>query len=133
MTLGADRRGVTAPEFAIAAGVLLMMILGIFDLAVLYGNSHTVFYGVTTAARYAAANSSTDSVGTIKSAFVTAVTPALGATNAALCTVNVSFPGGNVQGGTVVVSASYPWKPANTFDALPAITLTSSQTLTILH
>jgi Flp pilus assembly protein TadG len=129
----ADRRGATALEFAVSILVVLTLAFATFDLAWLFATQHAMNYGVEKAVRYAVVNSASATTATIKSQFVTAVTPVLGATKAAAATVQVSFSPSEKVGGTVTVTASVAWTPMTPFDSLVAVTVNSSQTLTIQH
>jgi Flp pilus assembly protein TadG len=128
----AGTRGSTAVEFAIAIFVVLVLMFGMFDMGWLFATQHAMDFGVAKATRYAVVNSSA-SVATIKSQFVTAVTPVLGATQASNAVVSVNFAPSEKVGGTVTVSASLAWTPLTAFDGLTAVTVKSSQTLTIQH
>jgi Flp pilus assembly protein TadG len=127
-----DTRGTTAVEFAIAISVVLVLIFAMFDMGWLFVTQHALNYGVEKATRYAVVNSSA-SAATIKSQFVSAVTPALGATQAGNATVSVTFSPSEKVGNTVTVSASLAWTPMAPFDHMTAVTVNSSQTLTIQH
>lgn len=134
MRFGRDQRGVTAPEFAVACGVVLMLVMATIDFGVLLMTEHAVNYGLIAAARYAVVNAGVASQTTIQSKFKSAVTSALGATRANACSVTASFPSGNVVGGTVLINASCPWTPgAAGLDKLVPITIAASDTLTIQH
>jgi Flp pilus assembly protein TadG len=125
-------RGAVAAEFAVAITVVLVLMFAMFDLGLLFAAQHALNYGVAAAARYAVVNS-TASVSTIKSKFVTAITPAVGATQAANASVSVTFSPSEKVGGTVTVSATLAWTPVAAIDKLTAVTLSSSHTLTIQH
>jgi Flp pilus assembly protein TadG len=125
-------RGATAAEFAVALSVELSLMFGVFDIGLLFAAQHALNYGVEKAARYAVVNSSA-SVATIKSQLVTAITPAIGATQAGNASLSVTFSPSEKVGGTVTVSATLAWSPVSPIDALTAVTLSSSQTLTIQH
>jgi Flp pilus assembly protein TadG len=128
----AGSRGTTTIEFAVALLAVLILMFGMFDLGRLFATQHAMNFGVEKAARYAVVNS-TASTATIKSQFVTAVTPVLGATQASNAIVSVSFSPSEKVGGTVTVSASLAWTPLTPFDGLTAVTVNSSHTLTIQH
>jgi Flp pilus assembly protein TadG len=125
-------RGAAAVEFAVAISVVLVLMFAMFDLGLLFAAQHALNYGVAVAARYAVVNS-TASVATIKSQFVTAITPAVGATKASSASVMVTFSPSEKVGGTVTVSATLAWSPVAAIDNLTAATLSSSHTLTIQH
>ena len=128
--------GVIGVDVAVSLATLMLVITAVFDLGNLIAARHTLNFGVFTAARYATVHSggSTAAItAAITAAFTTAVTPLIGQTGAAHCTVAVSFPSGNIVGGTVVITASYPWTPASLLDGLAHITVTSQHTLTIQH
>jgi Flp pilus assembly protein TadG len=125
-------QGTTTMEFAIALSAVLALLLAILDLGILFADQHALNYGVEKAVRYAVVNSSA-STATIKSQLVTAITPIVGATQAAAATVQVTFTPSEAVGATVTVTASLPWSPTAKIDSLTAITLSSSQTLTIQH
>jgi Flp pilus assembly protein TadG len=120
-------------EFAIAISVVLALVFGVIDLGRLFLAQHALNYGVAAAARYAVVNSTVATTTTIASKFTAAVTPALGATQAAAASVHVSFSPSEAVGGTVTVSATMPWTPVSAYSHLLAVTLASSQTLTIVH
>ena len=124
--------GVIGVDVAVSLATLMLVITAVFDLGNLIAARHTLNFGVFTAARYATVHSG-GSTAAITAAFTTAVTPSIGQTGAAHCTVAVSFPSGNIVGGTVVITASYPWTPASLLDGLAHITVTSQHTLTIQH
>lgn len=128
-----DRRGVASIEFAVAIGVVLTVVFAILDLGRLFAAQHTLNYGVEKAVRYAVVNSDVATVASVAATFRTAATPGLGAGGAAACGVTVSYPQGNAPTLPVTVSVTYSWAPVSSLDALPAFTLTSSQTLLIQH
>ncbi len=132
MRKGLDRRGGVAIEFVVAMAVVLTAVFAIFDLGLLLSAQHALDFGVVKASRYAVVNS-TASTATIKSQFVTAVTPVLGSSRANAAAVSVSFAPSEKVGGTVTVSATLAWSPTTAIDRLVAVTLSSSQTLTIQH
>jgi Flp pilus assembly protein TadG len=127
-----DTRGTTAIEFTIAILTVLVLVFATFDLGWLFATQHAMNFGVEKAARYAVVNSAA-STATIKSQFVTAVTSAIGATQAGNATVSVTFSPSEAVGSTVTVSASLAWTPLAPFDDVAGVTLNSSQTLTIQH
>jgi Flp pilus assembly protein TadG len=133
MSLARDRRGVTGIDFAVAISAVLVLVFAIIDLAGLFAAQHALDYGVVQAARYAVVNSTSATTSSITTVLRNALTPAIGAGNAATAGVTVAYPSGNAVGGTVQISASYAWSPSTSFDFLPRFTLTSSQTLTIQH
>jgi Flp pilus assembly protein TadG len=128
----AGSRGTTTIEFAVALLAVLILMFGMFDLGRLFATQHAMNFAVAKAARYAVVNS-TASTATIKSQFVSAVTPVVGATQAGKATVSVTFSPSEKVGGTVTVSASLAWTPVTPLDQLAALTVNSSQTLTIQH
>ncbi len=125
--------GTTAIEFAIAISVVLALVFGVIDLGLLFLAQHALNYGVAAAARYAVVNSTVATTTTVQSKFTTAITPALGTTQAGKAVVQVSFSPSEKVGGTVTVSATLAWTPAAALSHLIALTLSSSQTLTIVH
>jgi Flp pilus assembly protein TadG len=128
----AGSAGTTAVEFAVVISVLLALVFGTIDLGRLFVAQHALNYGVTAAARYAVVNS-TATTTAIKNQFTNAITPALGATQAATTSPQVSFSPAEQVGGTVTVSATLAWTPTSSLGQLFALTLSSSQTLTIVH
>lgn len=132
MRLLRDRTGVTAPEFAVACGVVFLLIGVIMDLGSLFAARHALALGLAKATRYAAVHAG-GATTAVTSAFTTAITPALGSGAASRCLVNVSYPSGNAVGGTVVVTASLPWTASATVGVFPAVTLSAQQSLTIQH
>lgn len=133
MKLKSDRRGVTAPEFALACGVVFLLIFVTMDLANLFAARHALAHGLDKAARYAVVRAGTATPSSVTSAFTGAVTSALGSAAASRSVVTVSYPSGNTVGGTVVVTATLPWTAAIALGILPAVTLSAQQTLTIQH
>ncbi len=134
VTRRSDRRGTTAAEFAIAISVVLLLTFAVIDLGRLYFYQHALDYGVEKASRYAVVNSASATATTVKSQFVAALTPAVGAGNASAASVSVSFSPTTAQvGGTVTVSATLAWSAVSALDFLPGLTLSSSHTLIILH
>ncbi|HTW71078.1 MAG TPA: TadE/TadG family type IV pilus assembly protein [Acetobacteraceae bacterium] len=127
------RRGTAAIEFALASTVLLMLIFTAMDVGLLYLAQQALNNGVAQAVRYAAVNSASSSNAAITGHFVSAVTPALGATEAGLCQVTVSYAPANSPGGSVTVQATLIWYPLISFAYMPTVTLTSSQSLVIQH
>jgi Flp pilus assembly protein TadG len=125
--------GGVATEFAISVSVVLILMVGVIDLGRLFATQHALDYGAERASRYAAVNSTSATSATIKSQLVTAITPAVGASRAAAAVVSVSFAPSYKVGGTVTVSVTLGWTASAAIDALPAITLSSSQTLTVQH
>jgi Flp pilus assembly protein TadG len=133
MTRRPGAAGTTAAEFAIATGVVLVLVFATFDIGRLFAAQHALDFGVEKAVRYAVVNSTTATSATIKSKLVTAITPAIGATQAAAAIVSVTFSPSEKIGGTVTVTASLAWTASAAGDFMPAVTLNSAQTLTILH
>jgi Flp pilus assembly protein TadG len=133
MTFARDRRGAIGPEFAVACSVVFLLFCVVIDLGNLFAARHALAHGLDKAARYAAVRAGSATQSSVTSTFTAAVTSALGAAATSRCTVTVSYPSGNVVGGTVVVSASYPWTASAVMGVLPAITLSAKQTLTIQH
>jgi Flp pilus assembly protein TadG len=133
MRLVRDRRGVTGIDFAVAISVVLVLVFAIIDLGSLFAAQHALDYGVVQAARYAVVNSTSATTSSITDVLRDAITPAIGAGNAATAVVSVAYPAGAAVGKTVQISASYAWSPSTNFDFIPRFTLTSSQTLTIQH
>ncbi|HUB14311.1 MAG TPA: TadE/TadG family type IV pilus assembly protein [Acetobacteraceae bacterium] len=129
----AARRGVAAVEFAVASAVLLMLIFTVLDVGLAYLAQQALNNGVAQAVRYAAVNSATSTGTTITSHFVSAVTPALGATQAGQCHVTVSYAPTNTPGGSVTVQATLVWYPLISFAYMPTVTFASSQSLVIQH
>jgi Flp pilus assembly protein TadG len=127
-----DARGSTAAEFAVSMSVFLVLVLAVIDIGRLYADQHALDYSVEKAVRYAVVNS-TASTTTITSQFTNAITPAVGASRAAGATVSVTFSPSEAVGSTVTVSATLAWSALSAIDDLVALTLTSSQTLTIVH
>jgi Flp pilus assembly protein TadG len=125
--------GTTAVEFAIAIGVVLALVFAVIDLGRLFLAQHALNYGVVAAARYAVVNGTVATTTTIQNKFTAAITPALGATQAAAASVHVSFSPSEKVGATVTVSATLAWTPATAVGDFVALTLSSSQTLTIVH
>ncbi len=123
----------TAAEFGVAISVVLALMFGVIDLGRLFLAQHAMNYGVAAAARYAVVNGTVATTTTIQNKFTTAITPALGATQAGTANVQVSFSPSEKVGGTVTVSATLAWTPASALSHLIAVTLSSSQTLTIVH
>ena len=133
MTRVLGRRGTAAIEFAVASTVLLMLIFTALDVGLLYLAQQALSNGVAQAVRYAAVNSASSSSSTVTSQFVSAVTPALGATETGLCHVTVSYAPANAPGGSVTVQATLVWYPLISFAYMPSVTLSSSQSLVIQH
>jgi len=127
------RRATAGVEFALASTVLLMLIFTAVDVGLLYLAQQALNNGVAQAVRYAAVSSATSGSASVTSRFVSAVTPALGAAEAAQCHVTVSYAPANAPGGSVTVQATLAWSPLIGFAYVPAVTLTSSQSLVIQH
>jgi Flp pilus assembly protein TadG len=133
MRLARDRRGATGPEFAVASGVVFLLFCLVIDIGNLFAARHALAHGLDKATRYAAVRAGSATQSSVTSTFTAAVTSALGAAATRNCTVTVSYPSGNVVGGTIVVTASYPWTASAVMGVLPAVTLSARQTLTIQH
>jgi Flp pilus assembly protein TadG len=133
MRLRLGARGTTGVEFAVVLPVTLIMVFAIIDGGLLFADQHALDYAVENAVRYAVVNSASATTTTITNTLVAAITPAVGATRAAGTTVSVTFSPSEKVGGTVQVSASLAWSATAGLDYLPAVTLSSSQTLTIQH
>jgi Flp pilus assembly protein TadG len=133
MSARAGNAGGVATEFAISVGVVLILMGAVIDVGRLFATQHALDYGVERASRYAAVNSASATTATIKSQLVAAITPAVGASRAAAAVVSVTFAPSYKVGGTVTVSVTLGWSAAAVIDALPAIDLNSSQTLTVQH
>lgn len=127
--LARDRRGSVALEFGVVLPLVLMLLVGIMDVGRMMGDQHALDRGVAVAARYAIVNSSTATANTITAQFTAAVQPLLG--SCGTCTVNVTFSPSYQVGGTVTVTASYPWTPTVPTLVLSDTTLTSTITLTV--
>ncbi len=128
-----DRRGTTAVEFAVCISLVLILVFLVLDIGLVYLTQQTLNFGVEAASRYAVVNSASANTTSVTSQFVSAVTSALGATRAGQCKVAVSFSPASQPGGSVTVRATLAWHPLTSFDFMPSVTLSSSQTLVIQH
>ena len=129
----ASCRGAVAVEFAVALTLILMLTFTVIDLGRLYLAQQALDLGVSQAARFAAANSATSNTDSIRSRFVAAASPALGATQVSRSHVATSFAPSNKPGASVTVGATLAWQPFTAFDFLPTVTLSSRHTLVIQH
>lgn len=124
LTLIADRRGVAALELALLAPVLLLLLMGIFDVGQLTYTSMQVTAAAHAGAQYVYANgcSSTQGISTA----VTSATPlAVSANPSPVCPVyycangsalasstsGATCPSGEVAGTYATVSAQAPFTP----------------------
>jgi len=128
-----DNRAVTTVEFSVVLTFVLMLVFTVLGLGMLYLGQQAMNYGVERAARYAVVKSATATASTVASAFRAAVAPALGSARAAACQVTDTFSPSNAPGGVVTVSATLAWTSPLRLTLLPAVTLSSSHTLTIQH
>jgi Flp pilus assembly protein TadG len=140
-----DRAGVASIEFALTFGVVLIGLLGIFEVGLIFLTQRGIDSGVVSSARWIAINGTTATTATVKSQFVTASAKALGSTSASDCTVaftavttitsgcavNVMFTPSQAVGNTVTVTAQIVWVPFTTLVAIGTLTLKSSVALTI--
>jgi Flp pilus assembly protein TadG len=148
-TLLRARSGAASVEFAITFMVVLVAVLGIFELGFIFLSQRGIDRGVTESARWIAVNSATANATTVAPIFVAASTLALGSTAVATCTyavtttvptitsgcaVNIVYPSGvtaPAPGVVVTVTAQFRWTPLTTLVNIAAITLISSAALTI--
>lgn len=133
MRVSSDRRGATAPEFAVACGVVFLLICVVIDLGNLFVARHALAHGLDKAARYASVRAGSATPSSVTAAFKAAVASALSTAAADSCAVVVTYPSGNAVGGTVVVKATLAWRASVALGVLPALTLSAQQTLTIQH
>ena len=128
-----DRHGASLVEFALVAHLILLPLAGTFDLGALFLAQRGLTWGVEAAARYASVNSATASTTTITARFAAAAGPSMGAAAAAASTVSIAYTPANSVGGSVTVTASYPWSGLLALGGITPRTLTASQTLIIQH
>ncbi len=124
-----DRRGTASLELALVLPFVIAVLLGAIDLGRLMGDQHALDRGVAVAARYAIVNSSSATAASITTVFDSAVQPLLG--SCGTCTVTVSFNPSYQPGGTVTISATYPWTATLPALTVANTTLSSSITLTV--
>jgi Flp pilus assembly protein TadG len=136
-----DRRGVASIEFAVTFFVVLIALLGIFEVGFIFLTKRAIDRGVVNSARWIAVNSTTATTTTVKTVFVTA----LGQTSASDCTVafaavttitsgcavNVVFSPSQTPGSAVTVTAQFIWVPFATLVQIGTLTLQSSVALTV--
>jgi len=129
-----DSRGVAAMEFALCGAVLFMAILGAVEVLLFLRTQNALSYAASTAARYASKHSSKAAIpatsDTIK-AFAMTQIQAAGVSASSTAIITPTWPGGNLPGGTVVVTITYSYTPFTAYKIVPARTLTSAATLTI--
>jgi Flp pilus assembly protein TadG len=126
----ADRRGVAAVEFALAAPMLITAMLGLFELGSLFSAQEVLAYAVARAARYAAVSSTSATSAGISAAVTTAAAPVI-PNCAETCAVSVSYFPSYQVGGQVTVSVTYAWSPLPGEPAIGTLTLSSSMTSTV--
>jgi len=140
-----DRRGVASIEFAVTFFVVLIALLGIFEVGFIFLTKRAIDRGVVNSARWIAVNSTTATTTTVKTVFVTASAMALGQTSASDCTVafaavttitsgcavNVVFSPSQTPGSAVTVTAQFIWVPFATLVQIGTLTLKSSVALTV--
>jgi Flp pilus assembly protein TadG len=140
-----DRSGVASIEFALTFVVVLIALLGIFEVGFIFLTKRGIDRGVVDSARWVAVNGTTATAVTVKTVFVTASAMALGAASASNCTVafaavttitsgcavNVVFAPSQTAGSAVTVTAQFVWVPFTTLVKIGTLTLTSSVALTV--
>jgi Flp pilus assembly protein TadG len=127
--LPCDRRGASALEFALVAPFVLVLMIGLIDVARLLSNQQALDHGVAVAARWAVVNSASASTASIQAKFKRDVQALLGDCDG--CSIKVAFDPSAQPGAAVTIAATYPWMPVAPITLLPARNLTSSATMTI--
>jgi len=95
-------------EFALVAPILFMILFAIIQFGIVFMNSVALTDAVRTGARKASVSrASADPTGATQSAVLNAATDLDQSTLAGR--ISVSAPGGWTQGGSVTVSATYPY------------------------
>ncbi|GAN76611.1 hypothetical protein Asru_0131_03 [Acidisphaera rubrifaciens HS-AP3] len=128
-----DHRGASLVEFALVAHLILLPLAGTFDLGALFLTQRGLTWGVEAAARYASVNSTTATTAAITARFAAAAGPSMGAAATAATTVSIAYAPADAVGGSVTVTASYPWSGVLALGGIAPRTLTASQTLIIQH
>ena len=136
-----------ALEFAVAATVIMILLLAVFDIGLLFLAQRGIDYGIYKAARWATVNSSSLSTANVLAQFQAATSATLGSGNAncqgyasgatipagTACTITVDLSNGTAVGNVMKIQASYQWSPASSITGFVATTLQSSIALTIQH
>lgn len=149
-SMGSDRRGVAAVEFAIVGLLLLTMIFGIINLGDLAWTYDTLHAGVVASARYASVTTSaglgsaTAPIGadsctgqqSIQDQFAARVSPPVAAGTVpsvkivwggslAVCDAIADTSLASLPGGWVWVTVSYVWHPIAMADIFSGVTISS--------
>jgi Flp pilus assembly protein TadG len=136
---------VAAVEFAIAGVTIMVLLLAIFDIAILFLDQRGLDYSVQRAARWAAVNSATASTATVLAQFQNEANAFFNASScaayasagavpaASTCSVVVAFSNGANVGSVVSLQAKYAWGPTNSITGFVAMNLTSSTTVVIVN
>jgi Flp pilus assembly protein TadG len=132
--------GQASTEFALIAGVLMMLIFGVIDLAYAIYAYNTVCYTASTAIRYASLNGASSSSPATTTSVQTLVMsmadgleakskcPASGAR--ALC-ANTTWNPNNTAGSTVKIVVTYNFQPFGPFLPTAVLALSSTQQMVI--
>ncbi len=136
-SIGRDRRGLAALEFASVVPMLLITVMGILALNDLVASRRALDFGIERALRYAAVQSSGATVSTVKAAFQTAA-GSISNSVSTTSTVTVT-PATFKPGDTVQVSVTYSWvTPANwatssSTSMFQALSMTGSGSIRVLN
>jgi Flp pilus assembly protein TadG len=142
-----DRSGAASIEFALTIMVVLIAVLGIFEVGFIFLTQRGIERGVTETARWVAVNSATATASAALPIFTAASTLALGSASASTCTMTtnavtastsgcvinlVCGSGSCAVGNTVTVTAQFTWLPFTTLVPIASYTMIASAQLTIL-
>lgn len=129
-----SRHGQSMVEFALAIPLLLLLILGLVDLARLMWAYETLGHAVREGTRYAIVHGSESAQPADQAAIRQVVVQTVPALDPDGITVLVTWSPDNAPGSQVTVEAHYTFHPATTFFAQGvAVDLVSRSTMTIVH
>ncbi|MDE2580748.1 MAG: pilus assembly protein [Rhodospirillales bacterium] len=124
------RRGTAAVEFALTFPVLLLAFLAAFELYRLVATQRALEDAVDQALRYGSVRSASASLAQIGAVATATATTLLGAAGAAVSS-SVSVTPDDAPGSSLTVTVSDAWTPVLLGDVFPAVTLSSSGSVTV--
>jgi Flp pilus assembly protein TadG len=131
--LRADERGAAAAEFGLVASFVLMLLLGIVEVARYVADQQDLASAVHAAGRYAIVHGSQSSSPATTSTLQTEVGSNLALLSSSAATTTVTFSPNNSPGSTVKITSTYTWTPLVPLVPLPSATISATSAATILN
>jgi Flp pilus assembly protein TadG len=128
-----DRRGTAAVEFALLASFFLLATLGIMELGRYVAMQQALYHAVYAGGRYAIVHGSKSSAPATSSIIQTVIKSNAGFLTPTSLSSTVTYSPSNAPGGTVTITANYPWTPLVSLVPLHAVTLTAESITTVLN